>query len=66
MLKEIFQFRKLALLPDLPLQSGTTGQGQTQAQSTQSQQQSTQQNSQATQTAQQQAQGQPATGIPPQ
>jgi len=57
---------KLALLPDLPLQSGTTGQGQTQAQSTQSQQQATQQNSQATQTAQQQAQGQPASGIPPQ
>lgn len=57
---------KLALLPDLPLQSGTSAQGQTQAQSAQSQQQSTQQNSQATQTAQQQAQGQQATGIPPQ
>ena len=57
---------KLALLPDLPLQSGTTGQSQAQGQSAQSQQQSTQQNSQATQTAQQQAQGQQATGIPPQ
>ena len=57
---------KLALLPDLPLQSGTSAQSQTQAQSAQSQQQSTQPNSQAIQTAQQQAQGQQATGIPPQ
>ncbi|HST06735.1 MAG TPA: TolC family protein [Gemmatimonadaceae bacterium] len=56
---------KLALLPDLPLQSGAAGQSQTQTQSAQSQQQSTQQ-SQPTQTAQQQAQGQQATGIPPQ
>jgi outer membrane protein len=55
---------KLALLPDLPLQSLTATQAQTQAQSTQSQQQSP--STQATQAAQQQAQGQQATGIPPQ
>ncbi|HEY1951420.1 MAG TPA: TolC family protein [Gemmatimonadaceae bacterium] len=56
---------KLALLPDLPLQ--TTGATQTQAQTeaAQSQQQS-QQQTQPTQAAQQQAQGQQATGIPPQ
>src|SRR4051812_35258075 len=58
---------KLALLPDLPLQStGATTQAQTQStQSTQSQQQQSQP-SQQTQTAQQQSQGQQATGIPPQ
>jgi outer membrane protein len=58
---------KLALLPDLPLQ--TTGTTQVQAQQTQAattQQQPSQQGSQQTQTAQQQSQGQPATGIPPQ
>jgi outer membrane protein len=52
---------KLALLPDLPLQSTST----TQAQTTATQQQS-QQNTQPTQAAQQQAQGQQTTGIPPQ
>ncbi|MGH7651476.1 MAG: TolC family protein [Gemmatimonadaceae bacterium] len=58
---------KLALLPNLPLQTtGATQQSQTQTQSTTTQQQQTQQPSQATQTAQQQAQGQPSTGIPPQ
>jgi outer membrane protein len=57
---------KLALLPDLPLQStGATTTTQTQTQSTQSQQQS-QPSTQATQAAQQQTQGQQATGIPPQ
>lgn len=57
---------KLALLPDLPLQ--TTGTTQVQAQQTQAAttQQPSQQGSQQTQTAQQQSQGQPATGIPPQ
>ena len=55
---------KLALLPDLPLQStGTTAQTQAQTQSTTTQQS---QQSQQTQTAQQQAQGQQTTGIPPQ
>jgi outer membrane protein len=58
---------KLALLPDLPLQTtGTTqvqAQTQTQSAATQS---PAQQGSQQTQTAQQQAQGQPASGIPPQ
>jgi outer membrane protein TolC len=53
---------KLALLPDLPLQS-TSG---TQAQTTATQQQQSQQNTQPTQAAQQQAQGQQTTGIPPQ
>jgi outer membrane protein len=56
---------KLALLPDLPLQSAIAAQALTQSQSTQSQQQS-QPSTQATQAAQQQAQGQQATGIPPQ
>ena len=55
---------KLALLPDLPLQTGGAAQAQAQAQ--QSQQQSQQQNTQSTQAAQQQAQGQQATGIPQQ
>ena len=55
---------KLALLPDLPLQS--TAATQAQAQSQASAQQSTQQSSQQTQAAQQQAQGQQQTGIPPQ
>jgi len=55
---------KLALLPDLPLQSTGTTQAQTQAAATQQQ---SQQNSQPTQAAQQQAQGtQQTTGIPPQ
>jgi outer membrane protein len=58
---------KLALLPDLPLQ--TTGTAQTQAQS-QSQAATTQQTqtqtSQPAQAAQQQGQGAPQTGIPPQ
>jgi outer membrane protein len=54
---------KLALLPDLPLQ--TTG--ATQAQAAAAQQQQSQQNSQLTQAAQQQAQGgQQQSGIPPQ
>jgi outer membrane protein len=55
---------KLALLPELPLQSVGTTSTQTQAQSTQSQQ--SQPSTQSTQAAQQQAQGQQATGIPPQ
>jgi hypothetical protein len=55
---------KLALLPNLPLQSTGSTQAQAQAQSTQTQQQT--QQSSATQTAQQQAQGQQTTGIPPQ
>jgi outer membrane protein len=55
---------KLALLPDLPLQSTGTTQAQAQTQSTQTQQQT--QQSTATQAAQQQAQGQQTTGIPPQ
>ena len=54
---------KLALLPDLPLQS--TGATQTQSQSTTQQTQS-QQSSQPAQAAQQQSQGQQTTGIPPQ
>lgn len=59
---------KLALLPDLPLQTTGTTQTQTQAQpqSAASQQTQSQQGSQQTQTAQQQAQGQQASGIPPQ
>ena len=52
---------KLALLPDLPLQTGTTSPATTTA----SQQQS-QQSSQPTQAASQQAAGQQTTGIPPQ
>jgi outer membrane protein len=55
---------KLALLPDLPLQS--TGTTQAQSQSTASQQTQSQQSSQSTQTTQTQAQGQQPTGIPPQ
>ncbi|HEY0528210.1 MAG TPA: TolC family protein [Gemmatimonadaceae bacterium] len=58
---------KLALLPDLPLQ--TTGAAQAQAQTESAAQQSqtqSQSQSQSTQTAQQQAQGQQQTGIPPQ
>jgi outer membrane protein len=58
---------KLALLPDLPLQ--TTGATQAQAQTgaaNAQQTQTQQQGSQQTQTAQQQSQGQQATGIPPQ
>jgi outer membrane protein len=54
---------KLALLPDLPLQS--TGATQAQSQSTAQQTQS-QQSSQPAQAAQQQSQGQQTTGIPPQ
>jgi outer membrane protein len=53
---------KLALLPDLPLQTGTTSQPATTA----AQQQQSQQSSQPTQAAQQQAAGQQTTGIPPQ
>lgn len=57
---------KLALLPNLPLQSSNTAQAQ-QQQAAQQQQTTQQQNSQSTQAAQQQAQGtQQQTGIPPQ
>ena len=52
---------KLALLPDLPLQTGATTQAATSAA-----QQQSQQSSQPTQAAQQQAAGQQTTGIPPQ
>ena len=55
---------KLALLPDLPLQ--TTGATQAQAQSQAAAQQQSQQSSQQAQAAQQSAQGQQSTGIPPQ
>jgi outer membrane protein len=55
---------KLALLPDLPLQTGASTQAQTQTQSAQSQQ-SSQTSTPVTQAAQQ-AQGQQTTGIPPQ
>ena len=55
---------KLALLAELPLQSVGTTSAQSQVQSTQSQQ--SQPSTQSTQAAQQQAQGQQATGIPPQ
>jgi outer membrane protein len=55
---------KLALLPDLPLQS--TGATQAQAQSQAAAQQTQSQNSQPAQAAQRQAQGQQQTGIPPQ
>jgi hypothetical protein len=54
---------KLALLPDLPLQTTAATQAQTQTQAS-TQQQSQQSNQQTT--AQQQAQGQQQTGIPPQ
>jgi outer membrane protein len=59
---------KLALLPDLPLQitGATQAQAQNQTQPASGQQTQPQQGSQQTQTAQQQAQGQPASGIPPQ
>ena len=58
---------KLALLPNLPLQTtGAAQQSQAQTQSTTTQLQQTPQPSQSTQTAQQQAQGQQSTGIPPQ
>jgi outer membrane protein len=59
---------KLALLPDLPLQTAgaTQAQAQTQSATTQQTQTQSQQGSQQTQTAQQQAQGQQQTGIPPQ
>jgi len=56
---------KLALLPDLPLQSTGTAQAQSQAAAQQAQSQA-QQSSQAVQAAQTQAQGQQQTGIPPQ
>ncbi|HET9775480.1 MAG TPA: TolC family protein, partial [Gemmatimonadaceae bacterium] len=59
---------KLALLPDLPLQStggAATAQAQAQSQATPSQQQP-QSTAPAAQAAQQQGQGQQATGIPPQ
>jgi outer membrane protein TolC len=56
---------KLALLPDLPLQTTGAAQAPTQSAAQQSQTQSQSQN-QSTQTAQQQAQGQQQTGIPPQ
>jgi outer membrane protein TolC len=58
---------KLALLPDLPLQSTAAAQAQTQSQASaqQQSQQSAQQSSQQTQAAQQ-VQGQQQTGIPPQ
>jgi len=55
---------KLALLPNLPLQ--TTGSASAQTQSTATQQTQQQQNSQPAQAAQQQTQGQQTTGIPPQ
>jgi outer membrane protein TolC len=55
---------KLALLPDLPLQ--TTGAAQAQAQSQASAQQSSQQSSQQSQAAQQTQTQQSTTGIPPQ
>jgi hypothetical protein len=57
---------KLALLPNLPLQSSGTAQSQAQTQSSATQQSQTQ-TSQPAQSAQQQAQGtQQQTGIPPQ
>jgi len=55
---------KLALLPDLPLQTSGTTQAQTQ--STTTQQTQSQQSTQSTPAAQPQAQGQQTTGIPPQ
>lgn len=55
---------KLALLPDLPLQSTGATQGQAQSQAAAQQTQS--QSSQPAQAAQQQGQGQQQTGIPPQ
>jgi outer membrane protein len=56
---------KLALLPDLPLQTTGVTQAQTQTQTGATQQSPAQQASQPAQAAQQQAQGQPQTGIPP-
>ena len=55
---------KLALLPDLPLQTSGATQAQAQTQAAATQQ--SQQGSQQTQAAQQQAQAQQTTGIPPQ
>jgi outer membrane protein len=57
---------KLALLPDLPLQTTGATQAPTQTQAGATQQLPPQQTSQPAQAAQQQAQGQPQTGIPPQ
>jgi outer membrane protein len=57
---------KLALLPNLPLQSTGSSQTQAQSQTTATQQSQTQQTSQPAQAAQQQAQGTQTTGIPPQ
>ena len=57
---------KLALLPDLPLQNTDSTQAQAQSQAATAAQQSQTQNSQPGQAAQPQAQGQQATGIPPQ
>lgn len=57
---------KLALLPDLPLQTTGATQAQAQSQATSTTQQSQTQTSQPTQSAAQQAQGQQQTGIPPQ
>jgi hypothetical protein len=54
---------KLALLPDLPLQTTGSASAQAQSSATQTQQQQT---SQPAQAAQQQTQGQQSTGIPPQ
>jgi outer membrane protein len=56
---------KLALLPDLPLQTTGASQAQAQGQSATTQQ-TQQQSGQPTQAAQQQSQGQQTTGIPPQ
>src|SRR5205814_7070766 len=57
---------KLALLPDLPLQTTGATQAQVQSQAATTTQQSQTQTSQPTQSAAQQAQGQQQTGIPPQ
>jgi outer membrane protein TolC len=57
---------KLALLPDLPLQTTASTQTQSQSQNPTGATQQQSQSSQQTQTAQQQAQGQQASGIPPQ
>jgi len=57
---------KLALLPDLPLQTSGATQAQAQSQAATTTQQSQTQTSQQTQSAAQQAQGQQQTRIPPQ
>jgi outer membrane protein TolC len=57
---------KLALLPDLPLQTTGAASSQSQSQTAATQQTQSQQSSQPTQAAQQQGQGQQTTGIPPQ